>query len=263
MIVMGYHAVEALLRSKQSVKSIHCLVRAGGPRGGGLKEMAQGRRIAWREYAQKDKERFEAEFKRAGGNGPELESSQGIFAEINEVQTIAHLDLLRMAKEKEEYPLIIYLDSVTDPQNLGSILRSAAFFGVAGLVLTEVRSSPLTPAAIKISSGGFVHVPISRVTNLVTALEEAKEQGFWIVGLSEHATESFNTARFDAPLGLVIGNEESGIRQLTAKTCDYTLSLPAKGELISLNAAVATAVSLALVREKQDQIASNAGDDDE
>jgi 23S rRNA (guanosine2251-2'-O)-methyltransferase len=253
MIVMGYHAIEALLKSKQSVKSIHCLERQGDRGGASLRNMAAERRIPWREYAAKDKPRFEAEFKRAGGNGPEFESSQGIFAEINDIQTVSHLDLLRAAREKEEFPVLVYLDSVTDPQNLGSILRSGAFFGLAGLVLTESRSSPLTPAAVKISSGGFVHVPISRVPNLVRALEEAKEAGFWVVGLSEHASETFQTARFDVPMALVIGNEESGIRQLTAKTCDYTLSLPARGELVSLNAAVATAVSLALVRERQSQ----------
>lgn len=253
MIVMGFHAVEALLRSKQSIKSIHCLQREGGGRAGIIKPLAADRRIAWRDYGTKDKARFDAEFKRAGGNDQELESSQGVFAEINDVQFVPHLDVLRAAKEKEPYPLLVYLDSVTDPQNLGSILRSAAFFGVSGLVITEHRSSPLTPAAIKISSGGFVHVPIARVPNLVRALEEAKEEGFWVVGLSEHATERFETARLDSPICLVIGNEESGIRQLTAKTCDYTLSLPARGPLVSLNAATAAAVSFALVRERQEK----------
>jgi tRNA G18 (ribose-2'-O)-methylase SpoU len=180
MIVMGFHAVEALLRSEQPVRSVHLVQRDGG-RAAPLRDLAGQRRVTWREYNSKDKVRFEAEFKRAGGTGAELESSQGIFAEIGEVQTIPHLDLLRQAREKEEYPLVVYLDSVTDPQNLGSILRSSAFFGVAGLVLTESRSSPLTPAAIKISSGGFVQVPISRVPNLARALEEAKEAGFWAV----------------------------------------------------------------------------------
>ncbi len=255
MIVMGFHAIEALLRSKQGVKAIHCLLREGN-RSSALRPLADSLRISWREYPAKDKLRFEAEFKRVGGTAAELESSQGIFAEISDIQTIPHLDLLKKAKEKEAYPILVYLDSITDPQNLGSILRSSAFFGVGGLVLTESRSSPLTPAAIKISSGGFVHVPISRVPNLVRALEEAKEEGFWVVGLSEHATEKFATARFDAPLCLVIGNEEQGIRQLTAKTCDYTLSLPGSGPLVSLNAATATAVSLALVREKQGNIKS-------
>lgn len=246
---MGYHAVEAILGSSYPVKGVHCLQRPESGRAGAVKALAGRNKVAWREYSMKDKARFEAEFKRAGGTGAELESSQGIFAEISEPKPVGHLEALRAAKEKEQYPIILYLDSVTDPQNLGSILRSGAFFGVSGLVLTESRSSPLTPAAIKVSSGGFVHVPLVRVPNLARALEEAKEEGFWVIGLSEHATEKFHTARLDSPIALVIGNEESGMRQLTEKLCDYTLSIPGQGPLVSLNAATAAAVTLALVRE--------------
>lgn len=261
MIVIGFHAVEALVRSEQPVKAVICLQKEGG-RASSIKEAAARRRIPFRAFGANEKARFEAEFKRAGGLPGELESSQGIFAEIGEVQPVPHLEMLREAKAKQEFPLVIYLDGVTDPQNLGSLLRSAAFFGVAGLVMTESRSSPLTPAAIKISSGGFVHVPICRVPNLVRALEEAKEHGFWTAGLSEHASDSFDTARFDVPMALVIGNEESGIRPLTAKTCDYTLALPAEGALISLNAATAGAVAMALVREKQRAVGAGDGSEE-
>jgi 23S rRNA (guanosine2251-2'-O)-methyltransferase len=250
MIIMGFHVVEALLNSGQAVRAIHVQQKDSG-RVAPLRALAAEKKVNWREYPAKDRARFEAEFKRAGGSGAELEHSQGIFAEISELKNIAHLDLLKLAREKERNPIILYLDELTDPQNLGAILRSAAFFGVSGIVITEYRSSPLTPAAIKISSGGFALVPVCRVPNLARALEEAKEAEFWIVGLSEHATESLKTARLDAPLGIVVGNEEKGIRQLTAKVCDYTLSLPARGQLVSLNAATAAAVALALVRERQ------------
>ena len=93
-----------------------------------------------------------------------------------------------------------------------------------------------------------------RVPNLARALEEAKEEGFWVIGLSEHASETFHSARMDSPLALIIGNEESGMRQLTEKSCDYTLSIPGSGPLISLNAATAAAVTLALVREVQRRV---------
>jgi predicted rRNA methylase len=262
MIVIGYHAVESLLHSSIPVKAVFVLQREAG-RGSSLESIAAEKRIAWREFIAKDKPRFEAEFKRAGGTAQELESSQGIFAEIGEVPLKDHLLMLREAKKKEDFPVVLYLDSVTDPQNLGSILRSAAFFGVSGVVLTEHRSAAITPATLKISSGGFVHVPISRVTNLHRSLEEAKEEGFWVVGLSEHASESFDTARVDAPICLVIGNEETGIRALTEKTCDYTLSLPSRGGLNSLNAATAAAVALTLLRDRQEAAEGNNGDDEE
>jgi 23S rRNA (guanosine2251-2'-O)-methyltransferase len=251
MIVIGYHAVEALLSSEHPIRAVHCLERKDSNRSGAIRDLLAKKKVALRSYPEKDKNRFEAEFKRVGGTNEELLSAQGIFAEIGEIKPVPHLELLRKAKEQEKFPLIIYLDSVTDPQNLGSILRSAAAFGVRGLVLTESRASPLTPAAIKISSGGFIHVPISRVPNLARALDEAKEEGFWIVGLSEHASKGIDSARFDAPMGLIIGNEEKGMRQLTEKNCDYFLSLPTSGAMISLNAATAAAVAMVLVREKQ------------
>jgi 23S rRNA (guanosine2251-2'-O)-methyltransferase len=262
MVIIGFHAIEAALESGHSVKNIYCLNKDSA-RAASLRELAQERHAPWKDFNPKDKARFEAEFRRVGGMLNDLESSQGIFAEIGEIKSISHLELLRAAKKREDYPVILYLDEVTDPQNLGSMLRSGAFFGISGIVLTEIRSSPLTPAAIKISSGGFIHVPTARVPNLARALEEAKEEGFWIVGLSEHATERFETARLDAPIGLVIGNEENGMRQLTAKTCDYTLSLPNHGPLLSLNAATAAAVALTLVREKQNQVSGTGGESEE
>lgn len=248
MMIMGFHAVAAALDAGYPVKAVHCLQRNDNSRANELRSLAGKVKANWREYSQKDKARFEAEFKRAGGTQPELESAQGVFAEVGEPKPVSHLEALEAAKKKEPYPIVIYLDGVTDPQNLGNILRTAAFFGVSALVLTEQRSAPLTPAAVKISSGGFVHVPLVRVPNLVRALEEAKETGFWVIGLSEHATEKFETARLDSPLAIIIGNEEAGMRQLTEKTCDYTLSLPSRGGLVSLNAATATAVTLALIR---------------
>lgn len=251
MIVIGFHAVEALLNSDHPVRAVHCLERKDSNRSGPMRDLCAQRKVGLRSYQEKDKVRFEAEFKRCGGTHEELQTAQGVFAEIGEIKPVAHLELLRSAREKEKFPLVVYLDSVTDPQNLGSILRSSAAFGVSGLVLTESRSSPLTPAAIKISSGGFIHVPIARVPNLARALEEAKEEGFWLVGLSEHASKGIDSARFDAPMGLVIGNEEKGMRQLTEKNCDYFLSLPTRGAMISLNAATAAAVAMVLVREKQ------------
>jgi predicted rRNA methylase len=254
MIVMGFHAVEAVLAAGHPVKAVHCVQRNDNARANQLRGQAAKAKVNWREYSQKDKARWEAEFKRVGGTPAEVESANGIFAEVAEPKALEHFEALQRAKAKEKFPIVLYLDEVTDPQNLGNILRSAAFFGVTAIVLTEQRSAPLTPAAIKISSGGFVHVPLVRVPNLARALEEAKEEGFWVLGLSEHATEKFETARLDSPLAIIIGNEETGMRQLTEKLCDYTLSLPAHGKLVSLNAATAAAVTLALVREAHKRI---------
>lgn len=252
MVVYGFHSIEAMLAEKKKIRSLFLFNRDGNKeRLQSLKLLASKAGITVREYAANERPRFEQEFKRAGGAPEELDSTQGVFAEVGDFEYRELSALLADAKEREEYPIVVFLDSITDPQNVGSMLRSGAFFGISGLVVSEHRAAPVTGAAIKVSSGGFAHVPVARVVNLAQALEEAKEAGFWVVGLSEHATESFETARLDAPIALVIGNEEKGIRPLTAKTCDYTLSLPAVGALKSLNAAVATAVALTLVRERR------------
>lgn len=254
MIVFGFHAIEMLLAEGKEIFSIHAIFRPDSDRVKSLKSLAHKNKISWREYSVKDKQKFEAEFRKQGGQADEVESSQGVFAQIPEFTYTEFPALLHAAKEKENYPIIVFLDSVTDPQNIGSILRSGAFFNIAGLVITEHRAAPITATAIKISSGGFAHVPVAQVTNLSQAIEMAKEAGFWVAGLSEHASERLETARLDAPIVLIIGNEENGLRPLTMKNCDYTLSLPALGSLKSLNAAVATAVALSLVRERQKQI---------
>lgn len=262
MIIIGFHAIETLIDEGKTVHAIFSLDRQDSDRLKALKQKASKARIAWKDFPVKDRAKFEAEFRRLGGDAQDFESAQSVFAQVPEPKFWEISELLKQAREKEENPILLFLDSVTDPQNLGSMLRSGAFFNIAGLVLTEHRSSPLTAAAIKISSGGFAHIPISRVVNLAQAIEMAKEAGFWIVGLSEHATESFYTARLDAPIVLVIGNEEKGIRPLTAKNCDYTLSLPALGPIQSLNAAVASAVALTLVRERQRQISELGGEEE-
>jgi 23S rRNA (guanosine2251-2'-O)-methyltransferase len=259
MIIVGFHAIEAMLSEGQKISTIHAIARIDNPRFKNVKTLAQQARVSVKEYSPKDKARFEQEFLRLGGSRDEIESANGIFAQVPDFQYTELHDILTKAREKESFPVIVFLDEVTDPQNIGSILRSGAFFNISGLVITEHRAAPITAAAIKISSGGFLHVPVARVTNLAQALEQAKEAGFWIIGLSEHAKEAFSTAALDAPLALVIGNEEKGIRDLTKKTCDYTLSLPTHGAIKSLNAAVATAVSLTLVRERQRQIQAQQG----
>jgi 23S rRNA (guanosine2251-2'-O)-methyltransferase len=255
MVIFGFHAIEAMLRADKKVRGIYLIGRdVEKERARELKSLAAESSVSFREFSANERPRYEQEFKRLGGTPEELEGTQGVFAEVPDFGYAEFSQLLAAAKEKEEYPILVFLDSVTDPQNIGAILRSSAFFGVAGLIVTEHRSAPVTGTAIKISSGGFAHVPVAKVVNLVQALEEAKEAGFWVVGLSEHATETFETARLDAPLVLVIGSEDKGIRPLTAKTCDYTLSLPNDGALKSLNAATAAAVTLTLVRERRKNI---------
>lgn len=249
MIVVGFHAVEALLGSDYEIESVHFLnTKEKAQRIESLRKAARARKIQLKEYD--DKRDFNAAIARAGAKPDEAESSQGVFALVGEFDYVEFEELIARVSQKKN-SILVFLDSVTDPQNLGSILRSAAFFGVDGLITMDRRAAPLTATALKISSGGFLHVPVAQVGNLVQALEKAKEKGFWIYGLSEHATQDLPKVEFTTPVALVIGNEEKGMRPLVEKTCDQVLRLPAQGPQLSLNAAVAAAISLALVRHGQ------------
>lgn len=138
------------------------------------------------------------------------------------------------------------LDTLQDPQNLGAIFRSAAFFGVRGIVMTSERSAPMTATVYDISSGGVEGVPFAPVINLQRAFEKAKEAGLWILGTSEHAKEPLKALKADRPWLVVMGNEENGLRRLTLEACDVTCGIPPVGESVtSLNVSVATGVLLA------------------
>jgi 23S rRNA (guanosine2251-2'-O)-methyltransferase len=137
------------------------------------------------------------------------------------------------------------LDSLQDPQNIGAIFRSAAFFGIKGIVLTTERSAPMTGTVYDIASGGVEVVPYVGVINLQRAFEKAKDAGLWILGTSEHARDSVKTLKNDRPWLLVMGNEEKGIRRLTEESCDMMCTIPnAATGVTSLNVSVATGILL-------------------
>ena len=137
------------------------------------------------------------------------------------------------------------LDCLQDPQNVGAIFRSAAFFGVKGILATTERSAPMTSTVYDIASGGVEAVPYVGVINLQRAFEKAKVAGLWILGTSEHAKESLFKLKNDRPWLLVIGNEEKGIRRLTEESCDMMCTIPPQGEIVtSLNVSVASGIAL-------------------
>lgn len=141
--------------------------------------------------------------------------------------------------------LWVALDCLQDPHNLGAIIRTAAFFGVRGLLMTVDRAAPLSAVAYDVAAGGVEHVPISVQVNLGRALDVAKEAGIWILGTSEHADEEFGQIPRDRPWLLVIGNEGRGLRQLTMERCDTLCRIPARGTIGSLNASVAAGILIA------------------
>jgi 23S rRNA (guanosine2251-2'-O)-methyltransferase len=143
--------------------------------------------------------------------------------------------------------LWLALDQLQDPHNVGAIFRTAAFFGIAGILLTRDRSAPLNGTVYDVASGALEVVPFSHPANLSRGLEIAKAAGLWVLGASEHAEQDVSAVDRDRPWLLVLGNEERGLRRLTLDTCDETCRLTARGEIGSLNVSVAAGVLMALL----------------
>src|SRR5580693_2511345 len=143
-----------------------------------------------------------------------------------------------------EKGLIVLLDGVEDPHNLGAVIRTALASGAHGVVIPERRAAGLTDTVARASAGAIAHLPIAKVTNLVRTMEELKEAGYWLIGLDERADKSYTEADYTSPVGIVLGGEGKGLHDLTRKRCDFVVSLPTTGPVKSLNVSVAAGVVL-------------------
>ena len=140
--------------------------------------------------------------------------------------------------------LIVLLDGVEDPHNLGAIIRTALASGAHGVVIPERRSAGLTDTVARASAGALAHLRVAKVTNLAHTMEELKEAGYWLIGLDEDADKSYTQADYTSPVGIVLGGEGKGLHDLTRKRCDFVVSLPTTGPVKSLNVSVAAGVVL-------------------
>jgi 23S rRNA (guanosine2251-2'-O)-methyltransferase len=170
---------------------------------------------------------------------------QGVVAEVSGYPYVDFDAILTEAAERGDPPWILLLDCLQDPQNLGTLLRTAEIVGVHGVVLPARRSAGVTPAVVSASSGASEYLRVAQVTNLVRAMEALKERDVWIAGL-EDVTDARELWQADlgGALGLVVGSEGQGIRRLVRETCDFCVRLPMRGQINSLNAAVAGSVAL-------------------
>jgi 23S rRNA (guanosine2251-2'-O)-methyltransferase len=167
---------------------------------------------------------------------------QGIVAFVASTSLLTFDQLTARLTIQRPIPPIMVLDGVKDPRNLGAIIRSAAAFGIGGVMMPERRAVGITATVAKAAAGGLEHVAVAEVTNISQSLERLKRLGFWIVGADEQAENSCRTFAFPTPLALVLGGEEAGISPLVKRHCDALVSIPVHGQLRSLNVAVAAAV---------------------
>jgi 23S rRNA (guanosine2251-2'-O)-methyltransferase len=172
---------------------------------------------------------------------------QGVVALAAARSAAALEDILTAANAaagRGQKGLIILLDGVEDPHNLGAIIRTALASGAHGVVIPERRSAGLTDTVARASAGALAHLPVAKVTNLAQSMKELKEAGYWLVGLDENADKNYTQADYTLPVGIVLGGEGKGLHDLTRKRCDFVVSLPTTGPVKSLNVSVAAGVVL-------------------
>ena len=153
-------------------------------------------------------------------------------------------DIIALAREREEAPFVIVCDEISDPHNLGAIIRTAECVGAHGVIIPKRRSAGLTTIVDKASAGAAEHMMISRVPNITAALKELKDEGLWVYGTAADGACGLWTTDLTGPVALVIGSEGDGMGRLVKENCDFVLSLPMKGRLNSLNASAAAAVTM-------------------
>lgn len=168
---------------------------------------------------------------------------QGVVAEVK-IYPYAPLEKILKACKDVTYPLIVILDGVEDPHNLGAITRTCDAIGVNGIIVPKHGSSPLTSTVVKVSTGAIEYVPIAQVTNLTQTIKKLKDEGFWIVGAEAFESIDYRSVDYKCPIALVMGSEGKGISRLVLEQCDFKVKLPMVGHVNSLNVSNATAILL-------------------
>lgn len=180
----------------------------------------------------------------------ETRAHQGVIAQVAAYEYFTVEEILEKAEEKGEPPFLVLLDNVEDPHNLGAIIRTANLAGAHGVIIPKRRSVGLTSTVAKTSAGALNYTPVAKVTNLVRTIEELKEKGIWFV-CADMGGESMYRLNLTGPIGMIVGNEGEGVSRLVREACDFTASIPMKGDIDSLNASVAAGVlAYEIVRQR-------------
>lgn len=239
--LIGIHPVAAALDSgKQDIQRLLLAKEVHNPRALELEQQARQLGIKVERCPRRDLDRLS-----------EGERHQDVLAEFIAANSWSEADLPRLLQGVEGTPLILVLDGVQDPHNLGACLRTAEAAGVNLVIMPKDKSAGLTPVARRAAAGAAEVLDIVVITNLARVLRLLKEQGIWLAGTSDAATQSIYQADLSGPLALVMGSEGQGLRRLTAELCDYLVSVPMAGSVSSLNVSVATGVCLfEIVRQR-------------
>lgn len=228
-LLYGRNAVLEALRAGRDIRRVMVATGAHGEVITDIVDTARGRKISLQSV---DRRRLD----------DMATNHQGVIAEVAPFVYASLEEVIEATRDTEAPPLVLVLDVLQDPQNLGSLLRTAAAAGAQGAVILEHRAVGVTPAVMKTASGAIEKLKIAQVGNISHAIDALKEAGLWAIGLDARADQSYDQADLNRPLALVVGGEGKGIRPLVRQHCDVVLSLPMPGEIESLNAAVAGSI---------------------
>ena len=227
-LIYGLHAVSEALRARRVTRLVH--VRGGGPRVDALVARAHELRLPVETADRRQLDRLTREG-----------VHQGVAAEV---QPMPSFTLDELVDDAAGPPLLVVLDAIEDPQNVGAILRTADAAGVTGVIRQARHAAPLDGAAAKASAGAVSHVRIATVVNIARTVEELKTRNVWTIGLDAAADESYDQVDYTVPTALVFGAEGTGLRRLVRETCDRLVAIPMAGTVSSLNVSVAAGVAL-------------------
>ena len=225
-ILSGIHPVLEALRTRHPLDRVLVAQGAGGPRLQEIIDLARRASVPVRFEARSALDRL------AGTS-----AHQGVVA-MGAAQRYSELDAVLSSE------MIVVLDGVEDPHNLGAIIRTAHAAGSSGVVIPERRAAGITDVVAKAAAGALEHLPVVRVTNINRALEDLKKRGYWIYGLDERGTETYDQVQYSAPTALVLGGEGKGLHEQVRKHCDVLVRIPMAGQISSLNVSVAAGIVL-------------------
>ena len=230
-LIEGRNAVLEALRAGMQIDKVFI---AKGEIDGTLKAIASKARAAGAAVSETDRRKLDSM--------SITHTHQGVIASVACADYATIGDILNLAKQRGEDPLVVLCDEITDPHNLGAIIRTCEAAGAHGVIVPKHRSAGLTATVAKTSSGAVFQTAVARVTNLRAAIDELKKSGLWVFGASAKGDTTLWQADFKRPSAIVIGAEGDGISRLVSENCDYSVNIPMFGKLSSLNASVSAAV---------------------
>ncbi len=223
--------VNSIMEAIQGRRKVHKIFIQEGKGGKKIEELIQIAKKKGIYFQYVDKQRLDQMYTQA--------NHQGVIAQVEDFEFASLEEILESAALKGEEPFLLILDGIEDPQNLGSIIRTAECAGVHGIILPRHNAAEITAAVARASAGAVEHMLICQETNLVNTMKKLKEKGIWITGAEMDGEAEYYHSNIPSPTALVIGGEGKGMRRLVKETCDLTVRIPMKGQVNSLNASVA------------------------